>query len=68
MPIRFGPSSFPEHVSLCANGAHHWLIDTPSPGSKVVEGVCKRCHAHKEYDPFGPEDMFYRSWSGKVAQ
>lgn len=40
-----------DRLKLCAEGAHHMLLTTPTPEGTEVNGVCKHCGIKKTYPP-----------------
>lgn len=34
---------------------HHYIVSTATDGSGLLWGVCKRCEAHRTFDPMSDE-------------
>ena len=57
-----------------ATHAHHWLVDSPSPGARLLAGTCKLCGATRSDFPAFDSDgglfdgLSYRIKHGKLAR
>jgi len=57
-----------------ATHAHHWLVDSPSPGARLLAGTCKTCGAIRSDFPAFDSDgglfdgLSYRIRHGKLAR